>query len=160
MVWVRVPGGREEVPEDGKSFVNRAEVEAVVAAAATRTRARRGYACSVAALTFYKGQYVALLEAMPASLKVEVLTVDACQGSEFDYVFVSTVRANASRAIGFVSDPRRIAAAVRARGKMCVVFGCDATMAGKPGGLVGDQGDVRPRDVRRRRGDEGDEGGR
>ena len=132
MVWVRVPGGREEVPEDGKSFVNRAEVEAVVAAA-TRTRARRGYACSVAALTFYKGQYVALLEAMPASLKVEVLTVDACQGSEFDYVFVSTVRANASRAIGFVSDPRRINVAVSRARKMCVVFGCDATMAGKPG---------------------------
>ena len=132
MVWVRVPGGREEVPEDGKSFVNRAEVEAVVAAA-TRTRARRGFACSVAALTFYKGQYVALLEAMPASLKVEVLTVDACQGSEFDYVFVSTVRANASRAIGFVSDPRRINVAVSRARKMCVVFGCDATMAGKPG---------------------------
>ena len=29
---------------------------------------------------------------LPAALDVEVLTVDACQGSEFEYVLLSTVR--------------------------------------------------------------------
>jgi len=36
----------------------------------------------------------------PAALQVEVLTVDSCQGSEFDYVVLSTVRANRMASIG------------------------------------------------------------
>ena len=131
MVWVQVHG-QESVPADGKSYVNRAEVDAVVAAA-TRVRERHGPNATVAALTFYKGQYVALLEAMPASLKVECLTVDACQGSEFDHVLVSPVRANPRRAIGFVADGRRINVAVSRARRQCVIFGDEKTMACRPG---------------------------
>jgi hypothetical protein len=90
MVWCQVDGA-ERVPDDGKSFVNDAEVVAVTAAAMS-LRERHGYECTIAILTFYKGQFLALLEALPASLKVECLTVDACQGSEFDYVIISTTR--------------------------------------------------------------------
>ena len=131
MVWVQVHG-QESVPADGKSYVNPAEVDAVVAAA-TRVRERHGPNATVAALTFYKGQYVALLEAMPASLKVECLTVDACQGSEFDHVLVSPVRANPRRAIGFVADGRRINVAVSRARRQCVIFGDEKTMACRPG---------------------------
>jgi hypothetical protein len=131
MVWVQVHG-EESVPGDGKSYVNRAEVDAVVAAA-TRVRERHGPNATVAALTFYKGQYVALLEAMPASLKVECLTVDACQGSEFDHVLVSPVRANPRRAIGFVADGRRINVAVSRARRQCVILGDEKTMACRPG---------------------------
>ena len=106
MVWTQV-NGEETVPEDGKSYVNLAEVTATVAAA-HRLRERHGPKATIAALTFYKGQLVALLEALPASLNIDCLTVDACQGSEFDYVLISPVRANNRRAIGFVSDPRRV----------------------------------------------------
>jgi hypothetical protein len=45
--------GREETPEDGKSYVNRLEIEAIVAAA-HRLRERHGPDCTIAALTFYK----------------------------------------------------------------------------------------------------------
>jgi hypothetical protein len=41
-----------------------------------------------------------LLRCTPAALQVEVLTVDSCQGSEFDYVVLSTVRANRMASIG------------------------------------------------------------
>ena len=52
MVWAQV-NGREETPEDGKSYVNRLEIEAIVAAA-HRLRERHGPDCTIAALTFYK----------------------------------------------------------------------------------------------------------
>ena len=79
MVWVQV-NGAEQQGEGGKSYVNRLEVVAVVAAA-RRLRERHGEKATIAALTFYKGQYLCLMDAMPSSLKVECLTVDACQGA-------------------------------------------------------------------------------
>lgn len=45
---------------------------------------------TIAVLTFYKGQLLEIMRKLAAALKVEVLTVDACQGSEFDYVVLST----------------------------------------------------------------------
>ena len=131
MVWVQV-SGREETPEEGTSYVNRAEVAATVAAA-RRVRERHGPRAAIAALTFYKGQYLALMDAMPASLQVECLTVDACQGSEFDFVLISTTRANDRRAVGFVSDPRRINVAISRAKRQCVILGDARTMAGRPG---------------------------
>ena len=131
MVWVQV-SGREETPEEGTSYVNRAEVTATVAAA-RRVRERHGPRAAIAALTFYKGQYLALMDAMPASLGVECLTVDACQGSEFDFVLMSTVRSNDRRAVGFVSDPRRINVAISRAKRQCVILGDARTMAGRPG---------------------------
>ena len=131
MVWVQV-SGREETPEEGTSYVNRAEVAATVAAA-RRVRERHGPRAAIAALTFYKGQYLALMDAMPASLQVECLTVDACQGSEFDIVLISTTRANDRRAVGFVSDPRRINVAISRAKRQCVILGDARTMAGRPG---------------------------
>lgn len=79
MVWVQV-NGAEQQGEGGKSYVNRLEVVAVVAAA-RRLRERHGEKATIAALTFYKGQYLCLMDAMPSSLKVDCLTVDACQGA-------------------------------------------------------------------------------
>jgi|AntAceMinimDraft_1070359.scaffolds.fasta_scaffold14458_2 hypothetical protein len=131
MVWAQV-NGEETVPEDGKSYVNLAEVAATVAAA-HRLRERHGPTATIAALTFYKGQLLALLDALPASLGIDCLTVDACQGAEFDYVLISPVRANHRRAIGFVSDPRRINVAVSRAKRQCVVLGDERTMAGRPG---------------------------
>ena len=53
-----------------------------------------------------------LMRATPASLKVDLLTVDSCQGSEFDYVVLSTVRANSHGNIGFVQNRQRINVAI------------------------------------------------
>ena len=131
MVWVQI-FGEEATPEDGKSYVNSAEVAAVVAAC-HRLREKHGHGVTIAALTFYKGQFLALLEALPASLKVECLTVDACQGAEFDYVLISPVRSNGRRAIGFVADSRRVNVAVSRAKRMCIIFGDRKTMSSRPG---------------------------
>ena len=51
-----------------------------------------------------------------------MLTVDSCQGSEFDYVVLSTVRANKKRKLGFVSNEQRINVAIsRSRFGLIVV---------------------------------------
>eukprot|EP00928_Gymnodinium_smaydae_P075244 TRINITY_DN5824_c0_g1_i1.p1 TRINITY_DN5824_c0_g1~~TRINITY_DN5824_c0_g1_i1.p1 ORF type:complete len:1306 (-),score=362.37 TRINITY_DN5824_c0_g1_i1:108-4025(-) len=126
LVWLDVQG-REEAPE--RSYVNAAEVAACTRACA-RARERAGPNATIAALTFYRGQLQALMQAMPSDLNVEVLTVDACQGSEFDYVVLSTVRANRDKRLGFVKDQQRINVAIsRARLKMIVV-GNSYTMSG------------------------------
>ena len=131
MVWAQV-FGQETTPEDGKSYVNVAEIAAVVAAC-HRLREKHGHGVTIAALTFYKGQFLALLEALPASLKVECLTVDACQGAEFDYVLISPVRSNGRKAIGFVADSRRVNVAISRAKRMCVILGDHRTMSYRPG---------------------------
>ena len=50
MVWVQI-SGEETTPEDGKSYVNFAEVAAVVAAC-HRLRQKHGHGVTIAALTF------------------------------------------------------------------------------------------------------------
>ena len=57
-----------------------------------------------------------LLRFTPCNLGVEVLTVDACQGSEYDYVVLSTVRSaplttcgsEVSKTLSFASDRQRM----------------------------------------------------
>ena len=91
LCWVDVAGG-ESTPERSKSLLNEYEAEVVCAVAAT-LRARHADA-SIAVLTFYKGQLLELMRKLAAALRIEVLTVDACQGSEFEFVVLSTVRSN------------------------------------------------------------------
>eukprot|EP00435_Cladocopium_sp_Y103_P023344 s762_g5.t1 len=118
LLWLDVQG-REEAPN--KSYLNHAEVAACVRVV-SRLRERVGMGPSVAVLTFYKGQLEELMKAVPHDLDVEVLTVDACQGSEFDFVILSTVRANRELRLGFVKDAQRICvAASRSRLQLLVV---------------------------------------
>ena len=70
------------------------------------------------------------MDAMPASLQVECLTVDVCQGGEFDFVLISDPRER-PRAVGFVSDPRRINVAISRT--LAAVRHLGARMAGRPG---------------------------
>lgn len=118
LLWLDVQG-TEAAPE--RSYMNVAEVRAATRACA-RLREDVGAKPSIALLTFYRGQLRALMVALPSELDVEVLTVDACQGSEFDYVVLSTVRANRDRRLGFVKDQQRINVAIsRSRLKLLVV---------------------------------------
>ena len=99
----------------------RKEVEAAILASA-RAREKPGTSAAIALLTFDRGQQKAILHALPSELDVEVLTVDACQGSEFNYVALSTVRRNPHKTLGFVKDQQRICVAIsRARIKLIIV---------------------------------------
>jgi hypothetical protein len=126
LVWLSVRGS-ETIPPKTKSYVNYEEISAVCRVVA-KLREKHP-AASIAALTFYKGQLQELMRATPAALQVEVLTVDSCQGSEFDYVVLSTVRANRNGSIGFVKDKQRINVAISRSLYGLVVVGDDGTLA-------------------------------
>jgi hypothetical protein len=125
LIWVSVRG-QETVPAKSKSYVNYEEVN-VIRGVVDRLRTKHPKA-SIAVLTFYKGQLKELMEAVESSLNIEVLTVDSCQGSEFDYVVLSTVRANRMGSIGFVKDKQRINVAISRSINGLVVVGDDSTL--------------------------------
>ena len=54
--------------------------------------------------------------------------MDACQGSEFDYVLISCVRSNWDGRIGFVKDPKRINVAISRAKQQLVLTGNSQTM--------------------------------
>ena len=116
MVWLDIQG--EE--QGDRSFVNRQEVEAAVAVCAI-IREKAAPEATITLLSFYNGQLTALRNAMPSELKVAVMTVDACQGSEYDYVVLSTVRANMNRQIRFLTDKQRICVAI-SRARVEIIF--------------------------------------
>lgn len=126
LIWVSVCGS-ETIPPKTKSFVNYDEIS-VVQRVVTKLRERYP-TVTIAVLTFYKGQLQEMMRATPASLQAEVLTVDSCQGSEFDYVVLSTVRANRHGTIGFVKDKQRINVAISRSLYGLVVVGDDSTMS-------------------------------
>jgi len=125
LVWVSV-NGSETIALTNKSFVNHNEINAVKGVLA-KLRERHPDA-SIAVLTFYKGQLEEMMRATPASLQVEILTVDSSQGIEFDYVVLSPVRSNCHGNIGFVKDDRRINVAISRSRYGLIVVGDDRTL--------------------------------
>lgn len=83
---------------------------------------------SIAIITFYKGQLTEITKRLPAALGVDALTVDACQGCEYAYVVLSTVRANPKGRLGFCADPRRINVAISRVQRGLTIVGNAATM--------------------------------
>jgi hypothetical protein len=126
LLWVDVGSGNSEsVPDRSKSIQNLPEATAVCAVV-TCLRQRHGPKAQIAVLTFYKGQLLELMRSLAAALRVEVLTVDACQGSEFEFVVLSTCRSNRSGKLGFVKDRQRMCVAISRAMRQMVVVG-DAT---------------------------------
>lgn len=65
----------------------------------------------------------------PIRRQIAVHTVDGFQGQERDVIFISLVRANEERRIGFLSDIRRMNVAItRARMKLFII-GSSATLS-------------------------------
>lgn len=77
----------------------------------------------VTVLTFYNGQRKAIIKAFsefretrPFDWRIKVVTVDSYQGEENDVIFLSLVRNNKNKQLGFVSNINRICVALsRAR---------------------------------------------
>jgi len=70
------------------------------------------------------------LQTFPA--RIAVKTVDGFQGQERDVIYISLVRSNDARDIGFLSDIRRMNVALTRARKKLVVIGDSATLANHP----------------------------
>ena len=70
------------------------------------------------------------LQQMPA--KIVVKTVDGFQGQERDIIYISLVRSNDTKEIGFLNDIRRMNVALTRARQRLVVIGDSATLANHP----------------------------
>lgn len=108
--------GREEISISGTSYLNRVEamnVEKIV----TKLFMDGVSPDQIGIITPYEGQRAYISEYMQLNatlsdkqqyMDIEILSIDAFQGREKDYIILSCVRANASELIGFLKDPRRL----------------------------------------------------
>lgn len=62
-------------------------------------------------------------------LDIQVLTVDAAQGKEFDVVLYSAVRSNPNREIGFLRDERRLNVALSRAREALIIVGDSSSLA-------------------------------
>lgn len=108
--------GREEISHSGTSYLNRVEamnVEKII----TKLFKDGIKPSQIGVITPYEGQrnYILQYMQMNSTLsdkaqysEIEVVSVDAFQGREKDYIILSCVRANSQQLIGFLRDPRRL----------------------------------------------------
>jgi superfamily I DNA and/or RNA helicase len=71
-------------------------------------------------------------ELEPLRKRIAIKTVDGFQGQERDIIYISLVRSNDLREIGFLSDIRRMNVALTRAKKKLVVIGDSATMGNHP----------------------------
>ena len=79
---------------------------------------------TIAITTFYKGQFAKIKKAMGSIMRSQdvLVTVDSCQGSEYDIVIISCVRSNKKKRVGFCKHENRLnVATTRARFKLVFV---------------------------------------
>ena len=67
-----------------------------------------------------------------APAKIVVKTVDGFQGQERDIIYISLVRSNDTKEIGFLNDIRRMNVALTRARQRLVVIGDSATLANHP----------------------------
>ena len=70
------------------------------------------------------------LNAFPA--RISIKTVDGFQGQERDAIYISLVRSNDKKEIGFLSDIRRMNVAITRAKKKLVIIGDSSTLANHP----------------------------
>lgn len=128
-VWLRVPASAGGERRNGAgSLVREAEAEAVASHLAGMLASPEGERLSFGIITFYSGQtqcikeklrqkgiaeetgeagrFRLLLGAGTNPFRLQVGTVDAFQGKEFDVVYLSIVRCNRERKYGFLTENR------------------------------------------------------
>jgi len=81
----------------------------------------------------YNGQVSFLRALRPDELRdIEISTVDGFQGREKEAIIISAVRANLDRAVGFLSDRRRMNVAVTRARRQCALIACGETLSADP----------------------------
>ncbi len=143
--WLRVPAnaGREEQNSAG-SWVREAEAEAIVSHLGRMLDSAAGEKLSFGIITFYSGQVRRIKDLLKRKgiaeesgetgwfrllrgegenpLRLQVGTVDAFQGKEFDVVYLSIVRSNRRRRYGFLTE-NRLCVSMSRQKKLLIVAG-------------------------------------
>lgn len=141
IAWIDVPKneGLEE-KTDGFSYCRMPEVKRII-----QMVEKIGLAndeLTIGIITFYKAQERLLRSAqddLPDSIsnRIELGTVDAFQGKEFDIVFLSTVRCNKNeglhQSVGFLDNENRLNVAFSRAKRLLVCVGDHETVARKNG---------------------------
>ena len=132
---------QEEYGGNGKSFLNRKEVETIADSIKhfygsyvdpsqigiiTFYDAQRGYINNYLAEYFDPKNYIYYDSVDDGEfldrLKPNIMSVDSCQGKEFDFVILSCVRNSQSLGIGFLDNPQRMNVAMtRARFGLIII---------------------------------------
>jgi hypothetical protein len=131
--WLNTAGApRRSERRMGTSYVNEYEADVLLsdlARALPRLPVDRSRVVKIGILTGYNAQkeliedrVAPFRDTLPVGVTLEVLTVDAAQGREFEIVYYSGVRSNVEERIGFLSDERRLNVALsRARDALTIV---------------------------------------
>ncbi len=138
LVWIDAnKGGNREQKSASGSRYRECEVNIIVERIKTITESRewRGKEepASIGVITFYSAQRDKIMHALEAHLSedvmkfIEVGTVDAFQGKEFDIVFLSLVRSNNIDRVGFLDSKNRMCVAM-SRAKKCLVIVGNSTI--------------------------------
>ena len=91
------------------------------------------YKFTIGVITFYKDQMRQIMDMVDKEYsdqadRIQVGTVDAFQGKEFDVVILSTVRSNNKRDIGFLDDRNRMCVAFSRAKRLLIVIGDSDTV--------------------------------
>jgi hypothetical protein len=138
VAFVQARGGCESADDGGgRSKSNSVEAD-IVARLAHEILAAGGVgAAELGVISPYNGQVALLRRALGRALgaharAVEVASVDGFQGREKDVMIISTVRANARGAVGFLNDWRRANVALTRARRGLIVVGDALTLAHEP----------------------------
>lgn len=138
LTFISVPITRgSETGGGSRSRMRRAEVDVAIKELQNVLQNDPGKRIGI--ITFYSAQAKALLEEMQKVLDeeqkrlVEVGTVDAFQGKEYDYVILSTVRSNTiendpQKSVGFLLKPNRLCVAFSRAQRQLIVCGDPNTL--------------------------------
>lgn len=136
LAWLDVPAN-DIFPFEGKgkSKSRPCEVQ-IIYKELSKIRAKDPDA-TIGIIAFYSSQVVLLREMVnnnfPTDMKIQVGTVDAFQGKEFDFVLLSTVRSNDEKEnrqrVGFLNNENRLCVAFSRARKLLITVGDSKTVA-------------------------------
>lgn len=137
LAWIDLPAGDQFHHESpGRSKCREDEVAAVIDELKKILPQNRDY--EVGVITFYAKQAALLQDAVDTefpdeSFRIEVGTVDAFQGKEFDAVILSTVRSNQEpeirKRVGFLNNNNRLCVAFSRAKRLLIAIGDSRTVA-------------------------------
>jgi len=119
VAWVDVPEDKGAQRFRGTSLIREVEADAVVDYVTRVVYEGQGF--SIGVIAFYKAQAELLRKRLDGLDQVEVGTVDAFQGREFDVVFLSVVRARGG--FGFLRMENRLNVAMSRAKRLLVSVG-------------------------------------